>query len=54
MCINTLHKGDSDDMMMIIIIIIIIIIIFWNLKCTVIPIIIRATGVVMKSLRKNL
>ena len=26
----------------------------WNLKCTVIPVIIRATGMVTRSLRKNL
>ena len=26
----------------------------WNLKCTIIPIIIGATGIVMRSLRKNL
>jgi hypothetical protein len=26
----------------------------WNLKCTVIPVIIGTTGMVMKSLRKNL
>jgi hypothetical protein len=26
----------------------------WNLKCTIIPIIIGATGIVTKSLRKNL
>jgi hypothetical protein len=26
----------------------------WNLKCTVIPVIIGATGILMKSLRKNL
>jgi hypothetical protein len=26
----------------------------WNLKCTVIPVIIGATGIVTKSLRKNL
>jgi hypothetical protein len=26
----------------------------WNLKCTIIPVIIGATGIVMKSLRKNL
>jgi hypothetical protein len=26
----------------------------WNLKCTIIPIIIEATGIVTKSLRKNL
>ena len=25
----------------------------WNLKCTIIPIIIGATGIVMRSLRKN-
>jgi len=25
----------------------------WNLKCTVIPVIIGATGIVMRSLRKN-
>jgi sulfite exporter TauE/SafE len=38
----------------IIIIIIIIIIIMWNLKCTIIPIIIGATGIVTKNVRKNL
>jgi hypothetical protein len=37
----------------IIIIIIIITIIMWNLKCTVIPVIIGATGIVTRSLRKN-
>jgi hypothetical protein len=26
----------------------------WNLKCTIIPVIIGATGIVMKSLKKNL
>jgi len=26
----------------------------WNLKCTVVPVIIRATGIVTRSLRKNL
>ena len=26
----------------------------WNLKCTIIPIIIGATGIVMRRLRKNL
>jgi len=26
----------------------------WNLKCTIIPVIIEATGIVMRSLRKNL
>jgi hypothetical protein len=26
----------------------------WNLKCTIIPVIIRATGIVTKRLRKNL
>ena len=26
----------------------------WNLKCTIIPVIIRATGVVTRSIRKNL
>jgi len=26
----------------------------WNLKCTIIPVIIGATGIVMRSLRKNL
>jgi hypothetical protein len=26
----------------------------WNLKCTIIPVIIGATGIVTKSLRKNL
>jgi hypothetical protein len=26
----------------------------WSLKCTIIPVIIGATGIVMKSLRKNL
>jgi hypothetical protein len=35
-------------------IIIIIIIIMWNLKCTIIPVIIGATGIVTRSLRKNL
>ena len=25
----------------------------WNLKCTIIPVIIGATGIVMRSLRKN-
>jgi len=25
----------------------------WNLKCTIIPVIIRATGIVTTSLRKN-
>ena len=46
---------------MIIIIIIIIIIKFgaeiqrmWNLKCTIIPVIIGASGIVTRSLRKNL
>jgi hypothetical protein len=38
----------------IIIIIIIIIVIIRNLKCTVIPVIIGATGVVTRSLKKNL
>jgi len=37
-----------------VIIIIIIIIIMWNLKCTIIPVIIGATGIVTRSLRKNL
>jgi hypothetical protein len=43
-------------MMMIIIIIIIIIEIqrMWNLKCTIIKVIIGATGIVTKDLRKNL
>ena len=26
----------------------------WNLKCTIVPVIIRATGTVTRSLRKNL
>ena len=26
----------------------------WNLKCTIIPVIIRATGIVTRSLKKNL
>ena len=26
----------------------------WNLKCTIIPVIIRATGIVTRNLRKNL
>jgi hypothetical protein len=26
----------------------------WNLKCTIIPIVIGATGIVMRSLKKNL
>jgi hypothetical protein len=26
----------------------------WNLKCTIIPVIIAAIGIVMRSLRKNL
>jgi len=26
----------------------------WNLKCTIIPVITRATGIVTRSLRKNL
>jgi hypothetical protein len=26
----------------------------WNLKCTIIPIVIRATGIVTRSLKKNL
>jgi hypothetical protein len=26
----------------------------WNLKCTIIPVIIGATGIVMRSLRENL
>jgi hypothetical protein len=26
----------------------------WNLKCTIIPVIIEATGIVTKNLRKNL
>jgi hypothetical protein len=26
----------------------------WNLKCTIIPVIIEATGIVTRSLRKNL
>ena len=26
----------------------------WNVKCTIIPVIIGATGIVMRSLRKNL
>jgi len=33
---------------------IIIIIILWNLKCTIVPVIIGATAIVMRSLRKNL
>jgi prepilin signal peptidase PulO-like enzyme (type II secretory pathway) len=47
-------------MMMIIIIIIVIVIIdieiqrMWNLKCTIISVIIGATGIVTRSLRKNL
>ena len=41
-------------MMMMIIRVIIIIIIMCNLKCTIIPIIIGATGIVTRSLRKNL
>jgi hypothetical protein len=45
-------------MMMIIIIIIIIIIIeiqrMWNMKCFVVPVIIRATGIVSKSLQRYL
>jgi len=55
-CVDTLHKGDIDDIIIIIIIIviIIIIIIIWNLKCTIIPVIIGATGIVTRSLRKNL
>jgi len=32
----------------------IIIIIIWNLKCTIIPVITGATGIVTRSLRKNL
>jgi hypothetical protein len=41
-------------LMMMIIIIIIIIIIIMNPKCTIIPVIIGATGIVSRSLRKNL
>ena len=54
-CINTLHKGDDDDddnnnnnnkcieiQRM------------WNLKCMIIPVIIGATRIVTRSLRKNL
>ena len=26
----------------------------WNLKCTIVPVIIRATGIVTRSLRENL
>jgi hypothetical protein len=26
----------------------------WNLKCTIVPVIIGATGIIMRSLRKNL
>jgi hypothetical protein len=61
--VDTLHKGNTEDdeMMMIIIIIIIInkclcieIQRMWNLKCTIIPVIIRATGIVTRSLKKNL
>jgi len=26
----------------------------WNLKCTTVPVIIRTTGIVMRSLKKNL
>jgi hypothetical protein len=35
-------------------IIIIIIQLMWNLKCTIIPVIIGATGILTRSLRKNL
>jgi len=38
----------------IIIIIIIIIQRMWNLKCTIVPVITGATGIVTRSLRKNL
>ena len=41
-------------MMMMMMIIIIIIIIIRNLKCTIVPVIIGATGIVTRSLRKNL
>jgi len=41
-------------MMMMMMMIIIIIIIIRNLKCTIIPVIIGATGIVTRSLRKNL
>jgi hypothetical protein len=42
MCINILHKGDSDDDNN------------NNNKCMIIPVIIGATGVVTRSLGKNL
>jgi hypothetical protein len=41
-------------MIIIIMIIIIIIIIVWNLKCAIISVIIGATGIVRRNLRKNL
>ena len=41
-------------MMMMMMIIIIEIQRMWNLKCTIIPVIIRATGIVTRSVRKNL
>jgi hypothetical protein len=52
-------SGRSVIMIMIIMIIIIIIILIeiqrmWNLKCTIIPVIIGATGIVTRSLRKNM
>jgi hypothetical protein len=60
------YKTSTNNTDLIIIIIIIIIIItttttttieiqrMWTLKCTIIPVIIGATGIVTKTLRKNL
>ena len=51
-CKDYCHRVTTQ--LQLVIIIIIIIIIMWNLKCTIIPVIIGATGIVTRSLRKNL
>jgi predicted phage tail protein len=51
---NNNNIMNNNNNMMIIIIIIIIIQRMWNLKCTIIPVIIGATGIVTGSFRKNL
>jgi hypothetical protein len=52
--VNKSFFNGSSAIIIIIIIIIIEIQLMWNLKCTIIPIIIGATGIVTRSQRKNL
>jgi len=51
---NPKNNATMASMGRVIIIIIIIIIIMWNLKCTIIPVIIGATAIGTRSLRKIL